>query len=213
VTAQIDPSERPLYVDFQVDSEVDSKDALLELLSPRLRRLGDDHTWSFFEIESGLRLNLSPPKPRPRRKKGLVNISLELPELTQYLSVRWAHDILVGGLTDVAALDQFLHRHPPADQLRGMEATLGWDNLEVITPDGTRFFSLHFGGKHANVIAEWYAASALSAGLAVASFDGLSLHIRAPSGSSEEQLSRCSGVLHNVWESSLKTVAPLTDAA
>ncbi len=212
LTTHIDRSERPLFVDFHIDSEVDDEASLLELLSPRLRRLSDDHSWSVFECSSGLRLALSPPKPRPRRKKGLVSLPLDPTKLREELGARSEHDFLVGGIADVAALDDFIRKVPPPDQLRGMEVTVGWDNLEVIAPDSTRYFSLHFGGKDASAIAAWYATSAQSLGLAIASPAGALLHIRGPLGRSVVEVSSCSGIMHNIWEWSLKastdTAAP-----
>ena len=205
LTTHIDQSERPLFVDFHIESEVEDEATLLELLSPRLRRLSEDHSWSVFEGRSGLRLDLSPPKPRPRRKKGLVSLPLDPTKLREELGARSVHDFLVGGIADVAALDAFIRKVPPPDQLRGMEVTVGWDNLEVIAPDSTRYFSLHFGGKDASAIADWYATSAQSLGLAIASPAGALLHISGPLGRSVVEVSSCSGIMHNIWEWSLKS--------
>ena len=204
--ARPEQAERPRFVDFELSlSDTTVSEAVVKL-SPRLRRLGSDRNWIVFDSQTGQQLLLAPPGRAPRRKKGLITISIDAGKLVEDLASHGSGEtLLVGGLTDVEALDNFLDAKPPPEDFRGLNGSFGWTNHEVRLPDGTRFFIIHFRGQAASALFDWYQNAAGAAGLHVAALTDGRIRITSAQEASVYSLDECHAFTHNVWESSVAT--------
>lgn len=177
----------------------------ITILSPRFRRIGTSNFWGVFD-DGGNEIQWSPPKPKPRQKKGLVNVHLTPEKLLEHCRAGTRASCWFGGLRTVKELDEFLHSVSRSiDRERGKQlypSSVGWTNLEVATPSGGSFFKVDFGGEHGDGLREIYVASARSLGLRLAAFGDESLLVEG-----ELQpfaLAECTGVLHFVWASTAR---------
>ncbi len=204
LVARPEQAERPRFVDFELrllDATVN--EAVLKL-SPRLRRLATDRHWIVFDSETEQPLLLAPPRRAPRRKKGLVTIPIDADKLIEELASYGSGKMLiVGGLTDVQALDDFLDAKPPPEDLHGLSGSFGWTNNEVRLPDGTKFFAIHFRGQATDPLFDWYLKAAAAAALHVASVADDSLRITSAQDVRVYRLADCHAFTHNVREPSV----------
>ena len=197
-------ADRPKFVDFEIHLHGITVDEAIVKLSPRFRRLASDRNWIVFNAETQQPMLLAPPGRAPRRKKGLVSITIAVPKLHEELeSLGSGSTLIVGGLASVEALDTFLDAKPPPEDLIGASASFGWTNIELRPPDGTRFFVVHFRGQAAVMLHEWYAKTAAGAQLPIASIAEGSLRVLTPSKLLAYSLDDCHLFIHNVWESSV----------
>ncbi len=206
LVARLEQAERPRFVDFEVLLlGITVNEAVLKL-SPRLRRLSSDRNWIVFDSETGQPLLLAPPGRAPRRKKGLVTISSDAVKLIERLaSPSPGKTLLVGGLPDVEALDNFLDAKPPPKDLHGLSASFGWTNDEIRLPNGTRFFVVQFRGQAADVLFAWYLRAAEVARLPIASVASGSIRVTSAQEVNVFSPAECHAFTHNVWESSVAT--------
>ena len=206
LVARPEHGERPRFVDFEVSLlDMTVNEAVLKL-SPRLRRLSIDRNWIVFDSETGQPLLLAPPGRSPRRKKGLTTISIDAVKLFERLEgPSPGKTLLVGGLPDVEALDNFLDTKPPPEDLHGLSASWGWTNDEIRLPNGTRFFVIHFRGQGADVLFAWYLRAAGVAGLLVASVASGIIRVTSAQEVNVYSPAECHAFTHNVWESLVAT--------
>lgn len=192
----IEQVARPTYVDFLLTLEDAEIDAAIDLLSPRLRRLAEDRFWQITDVTTSQPVALREAKRLPRRKQGVIDAALSVEELKLHLAMhRRRCTLLVGGLADVAALDRFLDNRPPRDLALGLDATFGWDNFTINTPDGTRFYALDFGGSAAHLIREWYASRARASSLMLAFADEDALILQHQDEKRSVSIAECQGTL------------------
>ena len=205
VSASAEAVARPRFVDFSVDGASAESSAAVVALSPKLRRLRDDRAWVVFDLASRQPLLLAPSKPAARRKKGLISLLIDPAELLAALqscgAVRW---IFVGGFGSVAELDTFLSECPPPEFVAGFNASFGWSNEEIRTPEGVRFFAVSFRGTSGEPLHDWYSKKAVASGLSLATLDGTAFHVAKPL-SQTFQLEDCHLFTHNVHERSVAT--------
>ena len=175
-------------------------------VSPRFRRLGETNFWAVVDRD-GAKIDWQPAKRMPRRRKGLVKISLTNEKLLEHLRAGPGVSCMFGGFETVKQLDDFLHGVTEGiDREKGKllyPSTVGWTNLEIAPPSGVSFFQVTFGGERGAALFDVFVAAARRAGHPLASFEDEKLVLKDQTFS----IGQCQGTLHNVWESSLqKTV-------
>ncbi|WP_133164288.1 hypothetical protein [Solimonas fluminis] len=192
-------SARPRQIDVAVTLDGIEHGDVISAISTKARgQLQERRFWQFFDAETGQAIHWNRPKRRPLSKKGLVTVEISSETfLRRVRSGPGAHLLL--SLSAASEVDAFMHRAPlePKDAV-----TFGWENLELITPLGTRLFDFHFGGQGYESAKYRVQEFAVELGCSIATLES---DVIVVSGRAPEIVrpTMCKALLHDVLEDSL----------